>query len=138
MPFNDGPATPGARSRVLIVEDDALLAWEMALDLETAGFQVCGVVASGPAALEGIVAGPAVVLMDVDLKGELDGTETVRRLRAQGHKTPVVFVTGFADPETKARIQALSGSAHLLKPVRPEELVAAVQRALAEDSDGSA
>jgi DNA-binding response OmpR family regulator len=127
------------KPRVLIVEDDAMIAWDMSLSLEAAGFQVCGIVSNGAAALEQANhAGPDVVLMDVNLKEGMDGIETARALRARQAGTPIIFVTGFGDPETSARIRSVNPDGYLLKPVMPEELEAAIIRALetgADDSD---
>jgi CheY-like chemotaxis protein len=122
--------------RVLIVEDDAMIAWDMSLSLEAAGFQVCGIVSTGAAALEQAMAGGLdVVLMDVNLKEGMDGIETARALRERGRQTPVIFVTGFGDPETSERIRAINPNGYLLKPVMPEELEAAIIRALETGPD---
>lgn len=124
------------RPRVLIVEDDAMIAWDMSLSLEAAGFEVCGIVSNGAAALQQATeAGPDVVLMDVNLKEGMDGIETARELRARKAGTPIIFVTGFGDPETSARIRAVNPNGYLLKPVMPEELEAAIIRALETGPD---
>jgi DNA-binding NarL/FixJ family response regulator len=124
------------KPRVLIVEDDAMIAWDMSLSLEAAGFEVCGIVSNGTAALERAnAAGPDVVLMDVNLKEGMDGIETARAIRERRAGTPIIFVTGFGDPETSARIRAINPNGYLLKPVMPEELEAAVIRALETGAD---
>jgi len=124
------------KPRVLIVEDDAMIAWDMSLSLEAAGFQVCGIVSNGAAALERAhEAGPDVVLMDVNLKEGMDGIETARAIRERRADTPIIFVTGFGDPETSARIREINPNGYLLKPVMPEELEAAIIRALETGAD---
>ena len=124
------------KPRVLIVEDDAMIAWDMSLSLEAAGFQVCGIVSNGAAALErASVSVPDVVLMDVNLKEGMDGIETARAIRERQAGTPIIFVTGFGDPETSARIRAVNPNGYLLKPVMPEELEAAIVRALETGPD---
>ena len=124
------------KPRVLIVEDDAMIAWDMSLSLEAAGFQVCGIVSNGAAALEQAThTGPDVVLMDVNLKEGMDGIETARALRERQSTTPIIFVTGFGDPETSARIRSVNPNGYLLKPVMPEELEAAIIRALETGAD---
>ena len=126
------------KPRVLIVEDDAMIAWDMSLSLEAAGFEVCGIVSNGTAALERASdAGPDVVLMDVNLKEGMDGIETARAIRERRADTPIIFVTGFGDPETSARIRAVNPNGYLLKPVMPEELEAAIVRALETGPDHS-
>lgn len=115
-----------------------MIAWDMSLSLEAAGIQVCGIVSSGAAALQQAAeCGPDVVLMDVNLKEGMDGIETARELRARRVGTPIIFVTGFGDPETSARIRAINPSGYLLKPVMPEELEAAIVRALESGPDSN-
>jgi CheY-like chemotaxis protein len=140
LPSNLGsarrPGDPKEKPRVLIVEDDAMIAWDMSLSLEAAGFQVCGIVSNGAAALERANAAvPDVVLMDVNLKEGMDGIETARAIRERQAGTPIIFVTGFGDPETSARIRAVNPNGYLLKPVMPEELEAAIVRALETGPD---
>lgn len=114
-----------------------MIAWDMSLSLEAAGFQVCGIVSNGTAAIEQTSESkPDVVLMDVNLKDGMDGIETARAIRERRAGTPIIFVTGFGDPETSARIHAVSPSGYLLKPVMPEELEAAIVRALETGPDG--
>jgi DNA-binding NarL/FixJ family response regulator len=108
----------------------------MSLSLEAAGFQVCGIVSNGAAALERASDSvPDVVLMDVNLKEGMDGIETARAIRERQANTPIIFVTGFGDPETSARIRAVNPNGYLLKPVMPEELEAAIVRALETGPD---
>ena len=122
--------------RVLIVEDDSTVALDMSLSLEAAGFQVCGIVSNGAAALEQAAeAGPDIILMDVNLKEGLDGIETARELRSRRVAASIIFVTGLADPESSARIHAVNPSAYLVKPVMPEELEAAIIQALKTGAD---
>lgn len=143
MPEKSDPARRAGvlkeKPRVLIVEDDAMIAWDMSLSLEAAGFQVCGIVSNGAAALEQArEIGPDVVLMDVNLKEGMDGIETARAIRERRANTPIIFVTGFGDPETSSRIRAINPNGYLLKPVMPEELEAAIIRALETGPDEDA
>jgi DNA-binding NarL/FixJ family response regulator len=117
--------------RVLIVENESMIALDMSLSLEEVGFQVCGIVSNGAAALERAVAvRPDVVLMDVELDDGPDGIETARELRLRRVDAPIIFVTAFADPDTAARIRAVNPSGYLLKPVTPGELEAAILQAI--------
>lgn len=122
--------------RVLIVEDDALVAWDTAQSLEDAGIEVAGVVSSGTAALEQLdAAKPDVVLMDVHIEGDLDGVETARMMRARGASPAIIFVTGFGDPDTAARIRAVKPEGYLQKPIMPDQLVCAVILAVRPGAD---
>src|SRR3954452_7573641 len=100
-----------------------MIAWDMTLGLEEAGFKVCGIAGEGAKALAQVgLDPPDLVLMDVNLKGSLDGIETAVALRTQVPNVPIIFVTGFGDPDTAARIRSVNPAGYLLKPVDPEEL----------------
>ena len=117
--------------RVLIVEDDALIAWDMSLSLLAAGFEVCEFVHTGVAALEqAAAADPDFIVMNVNLQAGMDGIAVAHALRARGVRARIIFVTGFGDPDTTTRIAAFNLDGYLLKPVMPEALAAAVRRVL--------
>jgi DNA-binding NarL/FixJ family response regulator len=115
--------------RVLIVEDDALQGEALDAILAGSGYEICGRAKSGPAALALAKAErPDVVLMDVRLAGPWDGVDTAARIRAE-HPCRMVFVTAQTDRAARARMEALSPVATLIKPISPDEIVAAVERA---------
>lgn len=138
MPDMPVPAARGKTwnktPRVLIVEDEGMIAWDMSLSLEAAGLEVIGIVATGAAALESLADGPDVVLMDVRLKEGPDGLETARAIRERGAGPAIIIITGFGDPDTAARIRAINPDAYVLKPVMPEELVQAIRQVLKSGS----
>lgn len=120
--------------RILIVEDEALVAWDYEVLLEDVGCHVVATTATGAGALKHVEAlRPDVILLDVSLRGELDGIQTAHLLRKRGITAAIIFATALSDPETIARIQAVGHAAHLSNPVAPEELVQAVKRALKAD-----
>jgi len=124
-------ATPRRKPRILIVEDDSLIAWDMAVALEDAGCEIIGIVSDGAAALiQTTTSHPDVVLMDVHIAGDRDGVETARAFGERGTGPAIIFVTGYRDPETAERIRKFNPDGYLLKPVMPEELEAAVIRVL--------
>jgi CheY-like chemotaxis protein len=124
-----GPLRP---ARILIVEDEALIALQMAMTLGDAGHEVIGTKATGKDTLAALADAAArgapadLVLMDITLRGDMDGIETVRRIRELHGDLPVVYVTGQADPSTRARAQATRPAAYVVKPVQPDELARAV------------
>lgn len=124
------PVEPGLRPRALIVEDEGIVALELQERLSAFGFDVVGVVASGEEALaRANDARPDLVLMDVRLKGELDGTEVARRLHAE-LDAAVVFLTAYADTETVSRAMSVDPIAYLTKPFDERTLFVTVQMAL--------
>jgi len=115
-------------ARIVIVEDDSLVAMGMRLYLESRGHTVLAVAATGQNAVDMAVdAEPDLVLMDVRLKGEMDGLEAAERILAQ-RTLPIVFVTGSSEPHTLDRMRAMAPAGLLVKPVTPSDLAAEVER----------
>lgn len=129
--MTDAPATP---KRILIVEDEALVALYTRELLEDAGYEVIGIAPTGLGALSmASVAPPDLALVDIRIPGGMDGIATAAELRAQ-HGTGVIFVSGTLDAPTLERIRPLAPNACLQKPVRPEDLLASVARATGSPS----
>lgn len=127
-----GSRTGAARQskRVLIVEDEALVALEFQDMVEDLGYEVIGIAATGEAAQRLAAADrPDIVLMDVRIQGAIDGIETARALRA-AHAVPVVFLTGSSDAPTMQRINEFEPAGRLIKPVRARDLAAMLDVAL--------
>ena len=119
------------RSRVLIVEDEFLVAYELSVTLEDHGLEVCGMVGSGEEAVRlAERARPHCVLMDVSLKGDMGGVEAARRIVAR-HRVPVVFMTGLPAAQVMAQARDVEPAACLAKPVDPDELCRTVLRLVA-------
>lgn len=118
-------------ARVLVVEDDALAARRLSRIVSELGHRVLGPVASGEEAVALATAeAPDLVLMDVRLRGEMDGTRAASEICERRADVPVVFLTALGDEETLARADASRPYAYLVKPIREEELRAAVRIAL--------
>lgn len=116
--------------KILLVEDEAIVAMQIESDLEIMGYTVVGIYASGEKALVGVEAVvPDLVLMDIKLQGALDGIETASRL-VRGHDIPVIFLTAHSEESTIRRAKSVSPYGYLLKPVDAQELHVAIQRAI--------
>lgn len=115
---------------VLIVEDEAVVAWSIQEALEKQGYQVIGVVASGEAAVQqAIAARPGMVIMDIRIPGAMDGIDAAYQIQEQ-LDIPVVFLTAHTDEATVERAMAISPFGYLVKPFFPEQLQTAVDLAL--------
>ncbi len=137
-PYDRSPASAGAdgagaedktgtaRPRVLIVEDQALIALALAADLTAMGCEVVGRAASGEAAVEMARRhSPDTVVMDVHLVGRMDGIEAAATIKAE--RAPrLIFVTAYAEGPDRKRMEALGPVAILAKPYHPNELNLAV------------
>ena len=115
---------------ILVVEDDAIIARDIQLTLQRLGYVVPPPVASCEEAYVSLVAHhPDLVLMDINIQGEIDGIETAARSR-DSHGTPVVYLTTYSDATTTATAKATGASGYVLKPFRARDLTAAVELAL--------
>ncbi len=110
------------RPRVLIVEDEPLVGQELKAAFEAIGCRVIAVVPSGEKALAKLRQDQAdLVLMDIVLRGNLDGIETAKVIR-QRWGTPLAFITAFADNSVRDLALMTKPMAVLYKPVTREQL----------------
>jgi PAS domain S-box-containing protein len=119
-----------AQARILIVEDDAIVARDLKASLTKMGYFVTGVAAAGEEALE--MAGenrPDLVLMDIMFDGDIDGIETAQRMRNE-HDVPVIYLTGYGDQATFERAKQTLPLAFVLKPFDPKELYLTIETSL--------
>lgn len=115
---------------VVVVEDEFLIADLLAAMVEEIGMTVCGMATTSEEALALVSAHPAaLVLLDVRIRGRLDGVETARRIRATTG-VPIIFVTGSREPQTLERMAEVQGAGVLFKPISSTQLRRAVDRAL--------
>lgn len=117
-------------TRVMVVEDEGLVSEHLRETLERLGYEVPEVVPSGEEALRLVTSlAPDLVLIDIRLRGALDGIDTASRLRARAD-VPVVFATTLADEASLGRAIATRPHGYLIKPFDERQLRAAVEVAL--------
>jgi diguanylate cyclase (GGDEF)-like protein len=115
---------------VLVVEDEFLIARDIRRALLHFGYDVFPAAATGADALEAAARlRPDVVLMDIRLRGSMDGIQTAARLQ-EAHHVPVVYLTAHSDTETLARAKATGPYGYVVKPFRDAELCATIEVAL--------
>ncbi len=113
--------------RVLIVEDEAIIALEMEARLAAMGYEVINCVASGEEALEIVNATPPdVILMDINIQGKLDGVMLAKTIR-EHYAIPCVFLTAYSDDLTIKRAAGSNPLGYLTKPFSDREVHAAIQ-----------
>ena len=116
--------------RILIVEDEAIVARDVRMQLEALGYASAGVASSGQEAVALAAAlCPDLVLMDIALGNGLDGIAAALAIRAQ-QSMPVVFLTAFAADEMLARASLAEPYGYILKPFLERELRTVLQMAL--------
>ena len=117
-------------AKVMVVEDEFVVASDIEGALEASGFSVGSTVASGEEAVRRADAErPDLVLMDIVLQGEMDGIQAAEQIRSR-FNIPVVFLTSYADEDVLPRARAASPFGYLVKPFEDRELRATIQMAL--------
>lgn len=117
-------------ARILVVEDEALIAEEVRDRLVRAGFVVVGIVDTGPAAVEAASSvRPDLVLMDIRLKGRMDGVEAGEQIYHR-FEIPIVYLTAHSDSGTLKRAKTTAAFGYVLKPFHVDNLLAAVELAI--------
>jgi CheY-like chemotaxis protein len=114
---------------ILIVEDEPIVSLSLSHALSSWGFKA-SVVPSGEEALVFVEQQTVhLILMDIRLKGKLDGIEAAVRILGQ-KRVPIIFLTAYADPEIIERIRATGAFGYLEKPYNDAELKEMILRAL--------
>jgi diguanylate cyclase (GGDEF)-like protein/PAS domain S-box-containing protein len=119
-----------AKGRILVVEDEVIIARDIQRTLVRIGYEVPALAVSGEDALTQVASlRPDLVLMDIQLSGELDGIATADRIRTRD-ALPVVFLTAHSDEATLRRAHITEPYGYVLKPFEERELEIAVDIAL--------
>jgi PAS domain S-box-containing protein len=123
----DALVPPPTRRRILVVEDEALVAADLEERLEVLGFEVCGVADSCEGAITDAHAlQPDLVLMDIHLIGPRDGIDAAIEIHETSN-IPVIFLTAYADDATLARIRPADPFGYIVKPFAERDLKATLE-----------
>lgn len=118
------------KPRIMIVEDDALVALGIKHSLEGMGYIVTSLLYSSDTAIERAVQDhPDVILMDIKLRGKVDGIEVAKRIRSH-MDIPIIFLTAYADDERLNRAKLTLPLGYILKPFKDSELKISIEVAL--------
>lgn len=121
-----------AGHKLVIVEDEGLIAADLSNRLEDAGYVIAGIADSGSEAPRLIrETAPDLVLMDIRIKGAMDGIETARRV-AEDFDIPVVFLTAYEDPQTLERAGCSHAFGYIKKPIASAGLCGPIEMAVAK------
>jgi two-component system, response regulator PdtaR len=119
-----------AAIRILVAEDNDLVALTLEEQLKGLGYDVIAVAHTGAEAIDlAARLGPDLIIMDIRMP-EVDGTEAASRINAQ-RSTPILMLTAYTDRETIRRAETAGALAYLVKPVKEVELSPAINIALA-------
>ena len=124
---NEQGAASVSNSQILIVEDEPIVAMDLQYKLERMGYQVPVTVTSGEEALDQVAQNrPDLVLMDINLAGDMDGVEAARHLQLQ-YRIPVIYLTASSSSAILERAKITEPSGFLLKPFEERELKGTIE-----------
>ncbi|MFG1491358.1 response regulator, partial [Oceanospirillum sp. HFRX-1_2] len=116
--------------RLFIVEDEAIIAMDLAEQLEEFGFDVVGIAHDGESAIQQLQnLNPDLILMDIVLGNGIDGIETAEEV-LKTRSIPIIFLTAFSDLSTVARAAKVAPYGYITKPYNTQSLRASIEVAL--------
>ncbi|MFQ5713815.1 MAG: response regulator [Candidatus Scalinduaceae bacterium] len=119
-----------AKSKIMIVEDEWITADDIRMSLQSLGYTVTSMVTSGEEAIQNAEKDrPDLVLMDIMLKGEMDGIEAASQIRSC-YNIPIIYLTAYADEKILERARITEPFGYIVKPFVNEDLKIAIEIAL--------
>ncbi len=119
-----------AKSKIMIVEDEWITADDIRMSLQSLGYTVSSVVSSGEEAIQNAEKDkPDLVLMDIMLKGKMDGIEAASQIRSC-YNIPIIYLTAYADEKILERAKITEPFGYIVKPFVNEDLKIAIEIAL--------
>ncbi len=123
------------KPRILVVEDDRIIARSLRMILEKLGYEVTALASTGQAAvLEAQNTKPDLILMDIVLDGDMDGIEAARIIRSYA-SIPIIYLTAHADHATRERADTTRPFGYLLKPIMKNDLRQIVEQAISNEGE---
>jgi PAS domain S-box-containing protein len=117
-------------ARILIVEDEGILALDLQLRLQNLGYTVPDIVSTGEGAvLKAEETHPDLVLMDIMLQGKMDGVTAAEQIHSR-LDIPIIFLTAYADEDTLSRAKVTEPYGYLVKPFKERDLHISIDMAL--------
>lgn len=118
------------REKVLIVEDEMIIAQDLLEQLESLGYQVTGIACNFEEARDSLAADSVdIALLDVDLGEEKNGFDVAAHIN-EHHSIPFIFLTSFADAGSVARARSLNPFGYIVKPYKASDLMSSIEIAL--------
>jgi len=114
--------------KILVVEDEIITAMDICNELEKDEKFICHTVTSGEKALKKLdIENPNIIIMDINIKGEINGIETVEQILLSGNKS-IIFISGYATSEINERVKKLNPAGYLEKPIKISELKKIIEK----------
>lgn len=124
------------KMKLLLVEDEAITAMSIRKDLELMGYEVSDPIGTGEEAIQKALSEcPSVILMDINIIGDMDGIEAVEKIHDQ-IRIPIIYMTGYSNREIRERAIKTGPLAYLEKPVNVREIQHILEEALSRADGG--
>lgn len=118
------------KTKIFIVEDEAIVTKDIENTLKNLGYEIAGMATSAEKALEKIKENtPDIVLMDIMLKGKMNGIECAKIIKDQ-YNIPVVFLTAYADEHTLEKAKVTEPYGYIIKPYKEVDLQTSIEMAI--------
>jgi CheY-like chemotaxis protein len=115
---------------ILIVEDQAIIAYDLANKVQRLGYDVVGITATGEEAIElARLHQPSLVLMDIKLAGEMDGIAAARQINRE-YNLPILFMTANSDLDTDEQMRQAGFVGRIMKPFDKRDIRIQIEKAL--------
>ncbi len=119
-----------AQTNVLVVEDESIVSKDIQHSLKKLGYNVVGAASSGEQAVKmAVETMPDIILMDIMLKGEMNGIEAATQIRAETN-IPVIFLTAYADESTLNKAKVTQPYGYIIKPFKEIDIHTSIEMAL--------
>ena len=126
--------------KILVVEDEMIIGAKISMQLTSLGYEVTGMLPRGEEAVLHVQQNkPDIILLDINLKGKIDGIETARQIQLQNN-IPIIYLTANADEATFNRAKPTKPAAFISKPFKQLDLQRAIELTIsrmAEQDNGS-
>lgn len=118
------------KTNILVVEDESIVSKDIQYSLKKLGYNVVGAAATGEKALDlAREHTPDIVIMDIMLKGDMNGIETAQIIKSE-LKIPVIFLTAYADESTLTKAKVTEPYGYIIKPFKEVDLHTSIEMAL--------
>jgi len=118
------------KTNILVVEDESIVAKDIAQSLKKLGYSVAGICSSGEDAITTAKEiKPDLILMDIMLKGEMNGIEAAEQI-SKNNKIPIIYLTAYADEATLARAKITEPNGYMIKPFEEADIQASIEMAV--------
>lgn len=119
-----------SKAKILVVEDEVVIAMDLQQRLIKLGYDVPVTVANGEEAIRTVMKiHPDLVIMDIRIQGEMDGVQAAQKIRREA-RVPVIFLAAHSDDMTVQRAKVAEPFSYIVKPFNERELMASIEIAL--------